>query len=47
MRAVVIEHYGEREQLQLLDIPVPSVGLQDVLVEVSATGVRLSPRSPA
>ena len=46
MRAVVVEYYGGREHLQLLDISVPSVGPQDVLVEFSA-GVRLSARSPA
>jgi NADPH:quinone reductase-like Zn-dependent oxidoreductase len=39
MRAIVVERYGGREQLQLRDIPVPSIGPADVLVEVAAAGV--------
>ena len=39
MRAIAVERYGGREQLQLLDIPVPSIGPADVLVEVWAAGV--------
>ncbi len=39
MRAVAIQKFGGRETLQLLDLPVPSVGANDVLIQIKAAGV--------
>lgn len=39
MRAIIINHYGSREQLKLAEVPVPVVGPLDVLIEVHAAGV--------
>ena len=39
MRAVVVPQYGPAQVLRLEDVPVPVMGAQDVLVEVTAAGV--------
>jgi len=42
MRAVVYDRYGLPDQLRVDEIPVPSPGAKQVLVEVVATSVNLS-----
>ncbi|SDS80850.1 NAD(P)-dependent alcohol dehydrogenase [Microterricola viridarii] len=42
MRAVVHDRYGPPEVLRVEDVPVPSPGANQVLVEVAATSVNLS-----
>ncbi len=42
MRAVVYDQYGPPEVLRVEDVPVPSPGAKQVLVEVAATSVNLS-----
>ena len=42
MRAVVSDRYGPPDVLRLEDVPVPSPGPKQVLVEVAATSVNLS-----
>ncbi|AMB58615.1 NAD(P)-dependent alcohol dehydrogenase [Microterricola viridarii] len=42
MRAVVFDRYGPPEVLRVEDVPVPSPGANQVLVEVAATSVNLS-----
>lgn len=42
MRAVVYDRYGSTDQLRLEDVPVPSPGDGQVLVEVVATSINLS-----
>ena len=42
MRAVVRDRYGSPEVLRVEDVPVPSPGAKQVLVEVVATSVNLS-----
>ena len=39
MRAVAIQQFGGRETLQVMELPVPSVGSHDVLIQVRAAGV--------
>jgi len=39
MRAIAIQEFGGRDQLQLMDLPVPAVGAQEVLIQIKATGV--------
>ncbi|MFT7597633.1 MAG: NADPH:quinone reductase-like Zn-dependent oxidoreductase [Acidimicrobiales bacterium] len=39
MKAIVHDTYGEADVLQLRDIPTPTVGDDDVLVQVNAAGV--------
>jgi NADPH2:quinone reductase len=39
MRAIAIEAYGGAERLQLMDLPIPQVGPDDVLIRVRAAGV--------
>lgn len=42
MRAVVYEQYGGPEQLELREVPTPTPGPGEVLVEVVATSINLS-----
>jgi NADPH:quinone reductase-like Zn-dependent oxidoreductase len=42
MRAVVYDRYGLPDQLRVEEVPVPSPGPKQVLVEVAATSVNLS-----
>jgi NADPH:quinone reductase-like Zn-dependent oxidoreductase len=39
MRAVVLEHTGGPDALQVVDLPVPAVGEGEVLVRVAAAGI--------
>ncbi|GAX91755.1 NADP-dependent oxidoreductase [Effusibacillus lacus] len=39
MKAVIIENYGGRDQLKLVDTPVPEIRERDVLVEVHSASV--------
>ncbi|QOR66227.1 NADP-dependent oxidoreductase [Cytobacillus suaedae] len=39
MRAIAIESYGEIEQLKEIEIPLPEIGLNDILIEVYASAV--------
>src|SRR2546421_3453115 len=39
MRAIAIDAYGGRERLQLMDLPIPQIGPDDVLIRVRAAGV--------
>ena len=39
MKAIAIDRYGGKEQLQLRELPVPTVGPDEVLIRVSAAGV--------
>jgi D-arabinose 1-dehydrogenase-like Zn-dependent alcohol dehydrogenase len=39
MQAFVVEKYQKNGRLNLSDLPVPSVGDRDILVEVKAAGV--------
>ncbi len=39
MRAIAIDGYGGRERLQLMDLPIPRIGPDDVLIRVRAAGV--------
>ncbi len=39
MRAIAIDAYGGRERLQLMDLPIPEIGPDDVLIHVRAAGV--------
>jgi NADPH:quinone reductase-like Zn-dependent oxidoreductase len=39
MRAYVLKHYGGPEGSQLMDLPAPTPGLRDILVEVRAAGL--------
>lgn len=36
MRAIAINAYGGPERLQVMDLPVPSIGPDDVLIRVQA-----------
>ncbi|WP_127476646.1 NAD(P)-dependent alcohol dehydrogenase [Microbacterium sulfonylureivorans] len=42
MRAIVYERYGGPEVLELRDVPIPSPGRGQVLIEVVATSINLS-----
>ncbi len=39
MRAMAIQQFGGRETLQLMDLPMPPMGLHDVLIQTKAAGV--------
>ena len=39
MNAFIIKKYGKKQPLQLVDVPSPEVGDQDVLVEIHAAGL--------
>jgi NADPH:quinone reductase len=39
MKAIAIEGYGGPERLQLMDLPIPEVGPDDVLIHIRAAGV--------
>lgn len=39
MKAMAIQEFGGRDKLQLMDLPVPDVGPEEVLVQVKAAGV--------
>ena len=39
MRAIAIDAYGGRERLRLMDLPIPEIGPDDVLIHVRAAGV--------
>ena len=39
MRAIAIDAYGGSERLQLMELPIPEVGPNDVLIRVRAAGV--------
>src|SRR5437868_11322824 len=39
MRAIAIDAYGGSERLQLMELPIPEVGPDDVLIRVRAAGV--------
>src|SRR5260221_1652024 len=39
MKAIAIEGYGGPERLQLMDLPIPEVGPDDVLIRIRAAGV--------
>ncbi|RPI20890.1 MAG: NAD(P)-dependent alcohol dehydrogenase, partial [Actinobacteria bacterium] len=42
MRAVVYDQYGPPDLLRLEEVPAPSPGPRQVLVEVAATSINLS-----
>ncbi len=39
MKAIAIKEFGSQDTLQLLELPVPEVGKQEILVRVKAAGV--------
>ncbi len=39
MRVIAIDAYGGQERLQLMDLPIPEIGPDDVLIHVRAAGV--------
>lgn len=39
MQAVVINHYGDEQQLEMATLPVPTIGEHQVLVQVKATSI--------
>src|SRR2546423_11217326 len=39
MRAIAIDAYGGSERLQMMELPIPEVGPDDVLIRVRAAGV--------
>ena len=39
MRAIAIDAYGGSERLQMMELPIPEVGPNDVLIRVRAAGV--------
>ena len=39
MRAIAIDAYGGQERLQLMDLPIPEIGPDDVLIHVRAAGL--------
>jgi NADPH:quinone reductase len=39
MKAIAIEAYGGPERLQMMDLPIPEVGPDDVLIRIRAAGV--------
>ena len=39
MRAIAIDVYGGQERLQLMDLPFPEIGPDDVLIRMRAAGV--------
>ena len=39
MKAIAIKEFGGRDKMQLMDVPVPAVGAQEVLNQVKAAGV--------
>ncbi len=39
MKAAVINHYGGREQLEVIDMPIPKIKSDEVLVENMATSI--------
>lgn len=39
MKAIAIQEFGGRDKLQLMDLPKPDIGPQDVLIRVKAAGV--------
>ena len=39
MRAIAIDEYGGSERLQLMELPIPEVGPNDVLIRVRSAGV--------
>ncbi len=39
MRAIAIDAYGGGERLQVMDLPIPEIGPDDVLIRVRAAGV--------
>ena len=39
MKAIAIQEFGGRDKLQVIDLPVPDVGLKDVLIKIKAAGV--------
>ncbi len=39
MRSIAIDAYGGSERLQLMDLPIPEIGPDDVLIRVRAAGV--------
>lgn len=39
MKAIAIDAYGGPERLQLMDLPIPEVGPDDVLIRIRAAGV--------
>jgi NADPH2:quinone reductase len=42
MRTIAIEAYGGPERLQLMDLPIPQIGPDEVLIRVQAAGVNPS-----
>lgn len=41
MRGFILDHYGKKARLRLGDLPEPTVGDRDVLIEVHAAGLNL------
>lgn len=39
MKAIAIQEFGGRDTLQLMDLPIPEVGPQEVLIRIKAAGV--------
>ena len=39
MRAIALHAYGGQERLQFMDLPIPEIGPDDVLIHVRAAGV--------
>ncbi len=39
MNAIAIQEFGGRDKLQLMDLPIPDVGPNDVLIRIKAAGV--------
>jgi len=47
MKAVVYDRYGPPSVLRVADVPVPTLGAGQVLVEVVATSMNLSDSPPS
>jgi len=39
MKTIAIQEFGGRDKLQVMDLPIPPVGPQDVLIRIKAAGV--------
>lgn len=39
MKAIVIERYGKNVPLQLVEVPIPTIGEKDILVEIHAASI--------
>ena len=39
MRAAAIDHFGGAEEIHIRDLPVPSIGADEILIRVKSAGV--------